>query len=261
MCFSYHNELVNALEDDDIDSPPQLNLTVAGPDLQVFLIEGITGDKLVKELVTEVFKVGYAETPWRLGRWVADLLDDDQALTRIRLDPNATLLDAGVRDRSRIAVGLHATAGGFALPELITFIGGMVLSGAVGNAGYDLLKATCKSVSERWSNRNRQPTKRGLRASEAVGLARAAACLRFDIDDPDRLHLEAARPIDLRYDNEGIRSLKTKRFASRRDTAKSWSCAFSLCEEGLPASMTIVVQANPPDPERTFIYLLPDKAA
>jgi hypothetical protein len=36
---------------------------------------------------------------------------------------------------------------------------------------------------------------------------------------------------------------------------------FSLREEGLPASMTIVVQANPPDPERTFIYLLPDEGA
>ena len=204
-----------------------------------------------------MLETGYAEVAWRLRRWVADLVDDDGYCAR--LDPNATLLEAGVRDHSRIAVMAESTAGGFALPELITFIGGIVLSGTVGNAGYDLLKATCKSVSEHWSNRNRLLSGQGLRASEAVGLARAAACLRFDIDDPDRLRLEAARPIALRYDFRGIRSIKTKRFASRRGPAKSWSCVFSLREEALPASMTIVVQANPPDPERTFIYLLPDE--
>jgi hypothetical protein len=243
--------------EDDIGNAPELEITVVGPDGQVFRIEGIAGDELVKDLATEVLKTGYAEVAWRLRRWVADLVDDDDH--RVRLDPNATLLEAGVGDHSQIAVMAESTAGGFALPELITFIGGMVLSGTVGNAGYDLLKATCKSVSEHWSNRNWLLSGQGLRASEAVGLARAAACLRFDIDDPDRLRLEAARPIALRYDFRGIRSIKTKRFASRRSPAKSWSCVFSLREEGLPASMTVVLQANPPDPERTFVYLLPDE--
>jgi hypothetical protein len=246
----------------DIGNAPELELTVVGPDTQTFQIEGIPGDTLVKDLITEVLNIGYPEIPGRQLRWVADLADDDQTQTRVRLDPNATLLEAGVRDHSRIDVRSEATAGGgFALPELITFIGGMVLSGAVGNAGYDLLKVTCKSVSEHWSNRNRLLSRQGLRASEAVGLAQAAACLRFDIDDPDRLRLDAARPIALRYDPRGIRSIKVKRFASQRGPAKSWSCVFSLREEALPASMTIVVQANPPDPERTFIYLLPDEGA
>jgi hypothetical protein len=241
---------------DGIGNAPRLELTVVTVDAQVFYIEGIAGDELVRVLVAEVFKVAYPDVTWRVGRLVADLVNDDG---QTRLDPNATLLEAGVRDHSQIYIGTETSGGGFGLPELVTFVGGMVLSGAVGNAGYDLLKATCKSISEHWSNRNRLLSRRRLRASEAVGLAQAAACLRFDIDDPDRLRLDAARPIVLRYDHEGIRVLKTKRFASRRGTAKSWSCVFSLCEEGLPASMTIVVQANPPDPERTFIYLLPDK--
>ncbi|XVV08369.1 hypothetical protein ACQP2X_26350 [Actinoplanes sp. CA-131856] len=243
---------------DSADDPGTslLTLTVVGPDSQEFLVEGVPGDEPVRNFLIGFLESGYPEVPWRLRQWKADLIAGPGP---VRLDPQATLLEAGVRDGSRLAVSAYSAAGGFGLPELLTFVGGMLLSGAVGNAGYDLLKVTCKSIAERWSARRPFSGRQRLSAGEATELARSAACLRFDIGDPSRLRLEAANPLILRYDHTGIQSLRTRRFASRRALSESWSCVFTLAEAGLPASMTILVRANPPDPERTFVYLLPDR--
>lgn len=140
--------------------------------------------------------------------------------------------------------------------SVASLISGMVISGVAGNAAYDLLKVTCKSVARRWSGRSRLLGRRTLRTGEAVELARAAVCLKFDIGEPDRLDLVAAHPITLRSSPEGTLTLRAKRLASLRGSARSWSCVFSLQEEGLPESMTILIQANPPDPEHTVIFLL-----
>jgi hypothetical protein len=241
------------------DPPAALDLVVYGPDSAKFLVGEVPADMVVREFAEEFAREVYG-VPGRLRHRMTVDAQDPATSELQRLDPGATLREAGLRDGSVLYIRPESTAGGFGLPEVASFITGAILSGAVGNAGYDLLRAACRSVGTRWSGRGRLLGRRALRAGDAVQMARAAACVKFSIRDPDGLRLVAARPIRLRYDQSGITSMKVKRLASLRGSARSWSCVFSLEEAGLPASMTVVVQANPPDPERTGVYVvLPDE--
>ncbi|MEU6745153.1 hypothetical protein ABZ914_02885 [Spirillospora sp. NPDC046719] len=241
------------------DPPAALDLVVYGPDRAEFGVSQIPADMMVREFAAEFMRDAYGVPGARRFRLIVDV-EDPATSELLRLDSGATLHEAGLRDGSRLYVSPEPTAGGFGLPEVASFITGAILSGAVGNAGYDLLRAACRSLGGRWSGRRRLLGRRALRAGDAVEMARAAASIKFSIRDPDRLRLVVARPIRLRYDQSGITSMKVKRLASLRGSARSWSCVFSLEEAGLPASMTVVVQANPPDPERTGVYVvLPDE--
>lgn len=245
---------------DASNSPPAaLDLVVYGPDRAEFQLSQVPTDMVVREFAEEFAREVYGVPGGLRFRMTVDVEDPVTSDLR-RLDPGATLHEAGLRDGSVLYISSESTAGGFGLPEVASFITGAILSGAVGNAGYDLLRAACRSLGRRWSGRGRLLGRRALRAGDAVEMARAAASIKFSIRDPDRLRLVVARPIRLRYDQSGITSMKVKRLASLRGSARTWSCVFSLEEAGLPASMTVVVQANPPDPERTGVYVvLPDE--
>ncbi|MEU5881828.1 hypothetical protein [Spirillospora sp. NPDC047279] len=232
-----------------------LGLVVRLPDGQRLSFPDVPRTTRLGDLVSQALQ-GTEYADW--GPQIEVHWTDRRSRTRQRLSFEQRLSETGLRNGSvlQISISWGVAPGGLggplALPELAAFIGGMALSGVVGNIAHDSLKATCRSISERWSSQRRTT----FRTDEAAELSRAAACLRFDISDPGRLALTTARPVVLRLDATGIRSLKPKRLPALRRSARSWSCTFHLQEAGLPTTLTIVVQANPPDPERTIIYLL-----
>jgi hypothetical protein len=179
------------------------------------------------------------------------------------LNPEATLRDHHIQDgaflsietsyptETGIILGLDEVAG------IGEFIGEAIASGVVGNAAYELLKATLWTVSAQLH----QTKNVLLSKDEAVAVTRASLCLRFNIDEPGRLELLSADPVNVKFNPKGMGAIQSLRTLGPKGHRKAshWRCTFGVQEEALPPSVTVLVGISPQDELRPEImFLLPN---
>lgn len=185
-----------------------LTLTAYGPDLQAFELTGVPVDTVVRDVSRAVID----QYPTTEGmRFVTDFEDADGSYRR--LDPEATLAEAGVTSAGTLRVCADATAGGLSVEtmvDLVTFLSGAVAGGVTGNAAYDFLKSRVAAMKGKRVRR--------LRKREAIRVARACICIKRGIP-PEQVRLTRAG-----------RGTLHRRAGERRDP-RAWVLDFALGAE------------------------------
>jgi len=245
----------------------QLCLTLAAPDGSRYKASSVSPDMLVSDLAVVFMEMTGNRIPAPsaidglrgvVSQPLLVFLDDPRTGLTL-LHPDETLRNLRIRDGAVFRISYRAEAGGIHTPDILAFISTAVASGIAGNTAYDLLKAALSRVRARWS----QSGNRSLYRDEAVELTRGSLCLKFDIDEPERLQLVSAEPVTVQIRDQTLQRLRPLKRSGRRQ-ADYWRCTYSLQEEGLPPSIVVLIGipdgTHDPDsgPHHSIMFLLPD---
>jgi hypothetical protein len=190
----------------------------------------------------------------RTGLLRVELCDESGAAER--LNPARTLWDEGVRDGAKLRIYTIATAGGYH-PDILLTVGGIIASGVLGNAAYDLVKMGSQNLLQRWAARARSSKARTFRIDQAAEFAHSLLCERFGVFEPKHITLRKVEPVTLECEAGVITKLKRRRFAAHVRYARSWRCIFDVDnEEGTPDMLAVLVHANPSGPTRDDIWVI-----
>jgi len=245
----------------------QLCLTLAGSNGSHYQASGLSPDMLVSDLAVVFMEITGDRIPDRspidglrgvVTQPLVVLLDDPEMGLHF-LHPDETLRNLRIRDGAVFRIIRRVEAGGVHTPDILAFIGTAMASGIAGNAAYDLLKTALSRVRARWS----QSGNRSLYRDEAVELTRGSLCLKFAIDEPERLQLVSAEPVTVQIRDHTLQRLRPLKRADWRP-ADYWRCTYSLQEEGLPPSIAVLIGipdgTYDPDsgPHHSIMFLVPD---
>ncbi|HLY64346.1 MAG TPA: hypothetical protein VKU60_02335, partial [Chloroflexota bacterium] len=226
------------------DGSAQLCLTLGAPDGSHYRASGISPDMLVSDLTVVFMEMTGDRIPGPspidglrgvVSQPLLVFLDDPET-GLIVLHPDEILRNLRIRDGAVFRLSHRVEPGGIHTPDILAFISTAVASGIAGNAAYDFLKAALNRVRARWS----QSGSRSLYRDEAVELTRGSLCLKFDIDEPERLQVVSAEPVTAEITDQTLQRLQPIKRAGRRQ-ADYWRCVYSLQEEGLPPSIAVLI--------------------
>ena len=217
------------------------SLIVNVPDGRRFKLTDIQAEATVEEIARAILDYAYP-TPEGFGPRpvVVDLILGDGRGKRIA--SSETLRDAGVSDGDHLAISTEATAGGGSVwVEVAAFLAAAVASGVAGNAAYDMLKSTVRSIAARWRKRRTDSNASTLRETEAISIAHACACLHLHIADPQQLNAVSAR-----------HNLSTS------DNCDEWVITFRSSIFKLVRDVSVLVRSSQPEPEGIEVIVTTD---
>lgn len=156
-------------------------LTAVGPNGRIHELRSIPTTTTVAGIVSFILQ----ESGYDAREGIAVVLYRDSRALALMSDQ--TLHEAGVRSGDRLQILFPAEQGGPAWLEVAKYLESQAAGGVIGGAAFGLLISTIHSVRARWRKLNTGRRLPDLEKAEAVEIAIACVCIKFNIDDPCKL--------------------------------------------------------------------------
>ena len=156
-------------------------LAAVGPDGRINELRNIPATATVAEIASFILQ----ESGYDAREGIAIVLyRDGRALV---LMSDQTLHEAGVRSGDRLQILFPVEQGGPGWLEVAKYLESQAAGGVIGGTAFGLLFSTIHSVRARWRKLSTGRYLPDLEKAEAVAIAKACVCIKFNIDDPGKL--------------------------------------------------------------------------